>query len=248
LILLLGILLYRSARKHKLKVLEEDEIKSLRKEDVSTIKEMIIESSSQISKVLRKTSALYSSVVDNLGLQDLTKLKENKKSLKKLEKEIDELKSNVFYFIKNLDDNSVEASKFYILILGYLQDMVQSIEFITSNSYSHVDNNHKKLKFNQIRDLKSVDIQLQDLFSRLEESFKSEDFSKLDDVLKEKNVFLDTVSELISKQINRIRTTETSPKNSKLYFSLLLETNDLIKSIMNLLELFKELNQQNNKK
>ena len=247
LILLLGILLYRSARKHKLKVLEEDEIKSLRKEDVSTIKEMVIESSSQISKVLRKTSALYSSVVDNLGLQDLTKLKENKKSLKKLEKEIDELKSNVFYFIKNLDDNSVEASKFYILILGYLQDMVQSIEFITSNSYSHVDNNHKKLKFNQIRDLKSVDVQLQDLFSRLEESFKSEDFSKLDDVLKEKNVFLDTVSELISKQINRIRTTETSPKNSKLYFSLLLETNDLIKSIMNLLELFKELNQQNNK-
>ncbi|WP_445713641.1 inorganic phosphate transporter [Flavobacterium sp.] len=248
LILMLGILLYRSSRKHKLKVQEEDEIKSLRKEDVGTIKEMIIESSSQISKVLRKTSALYSSVVDNLGLQDLTKLKENKKSLKKLEKEIDELKSNVFYFIKNLDDNSVEASKFYILILGYLQDMVQSIEFITSNSHSHVNNNHKKLKFNQIRDLKSVDIQLQELFSRLEESFKTEDFSKLDEILKEKNVFLDTVSELISKQINRIRTTETSPKNSKLYFSLLLETNDLIKSIMNLLELFKEFNQQNNKK
>jgi phosphate/sulfate permease len=248
LILMLGILLYRSSRKHKLKVQEEDEIKSLRKEDVGTIKEMIIESSSQISKVLRKTSALYSSVVDNLGLQDLSKLKENKKSLKKLEKEIDELKSNVFYFIKNLDDNSVEASKFYILILGYLQDMVQSIEFITSNSHSHVNNNHKKLKFNQIRDLKSVDTQLQELFSRLEESFKSEEFSKLDDILKEKNVFLDTVSELISKQINRIRTTETSPKNSKLYFSLLLETNDLIKSIMNLLELFKEFNQQNNKK
>ena len=66
------------------------------------------------------------------------------------QKEIDELKSNVFYFIKNLDDNSVEASKFYILILGYLQDMVQSIEFITSNSHSHVNNNHKKLKFNKL--------------------------------------------------------------------------------------------------
>ena len=126
--------------------------------------------------------------------------------------------------------------------------MVQSIEFITSNSHSHVNNNHKKLKFNQIRDLKTVDTQLQELFSRLEESFNSEDFSKLDIILKDKNVFLDTVSELITKQINRIRTTETSPKNSKLYFSLLLETNDLIKSIMNLLELFREFNLQNNKK
>lgn len=247
LVLMLAILLYRSARKHKLKVQEQEEIKSLRKEDVGTIKEMIVESSSQISKVLRKTSSLYSNVIDNLGLQDLNNLKENKKALKKLEKEIDELRSNVFYFIKNLDDNSVEASKFYILILGYLQDMVQSIEFITSNSYSHVNNNHKKLKFNQIRDLKTVDTQLQELFIRLEESFKTEDFSKLDDILKEKNAFLETVSELISKQINRIRTTETSPKNSKLYFALLLETNDLIKSIMNLLELFKEFNQQNKK-
>jgi hypothetical protein len=58
-------------------------------------------------------------------------------------------------------------------------------------------------------------------------------------------MLLDTVSELISKQIHRIRTTETSPKNSKLYFALLLETNDLVKSIMNLLELFKEFNELN---
>ena len=246
--IIVALFFYRSNQVHKKKLIEEEEIKSLRKEDIVTLKEMINESSSQISKVLRKTSTLYSNVIDNLGLQDLTKLKENKKSLKKLEKEIDELKSNVFYFIKNLDENSVEASKFYILILGYLQDMVQSIEFITSNSHSHVNNNHKKLKFNQIRDLKTVDIQLQELFSRLEESFNSEDFSKLDIILKDKNVFLDTVSELITKQIVRIRTIETSPKNSKLYFSLLLETNDLIKSIMNLLELFREFNLQNNKK
>ncbi|MFY8067939.1 MAG: inorganic phosphate transporter, partial [Flavobacterium sp.] len=246
--IIVALFFYRSNQVHKKKLIEEEEIKSLRKEDIVTLKEMIKESSSQISKVLHKTSTLYSNVIDNLGLQDLAKLKENKKSLKKLEKEIDELKSNVFYFIKNLDENSVEASKFYILILGYLQDMVQSIEFITSNSHSHVNNNHKKLKFNQIRDLKTVDTQLQELFSRLEESFNSEDFSKLDIILKDKNVFLDTVSELITKQIVRIRTIETSPKNSKLYFSLLLETNDLIKSIMNLLELFREFNLQNNKK
>ncbi len=246
--IIVAIFFYRSNQIHKKKVKEEEEIKKLRKEDIVTLKEMITESSSQISKVLRKTSALYSNVVDNLGLQDLAKLKENKKALKKLEKEIDELKSNVFYFIKNLDENSVEASKFYILILGYLQDMVQSIDFITTSSHAHVNNNHKKLKFNQIRDLKTVDTQLQELFGRLEESFTTEDFSKLDEILRDKKVFLDTVSELITKQIARIRTTETSPKNSKLYFALLLETNDLIKSIMNLLELFKEFNQQNNKR
>nr|MBP8887843.1 inorganic phosphate transporter [Flavobacterium sp.] len=245
LLLFLGIMLYRSSRKHKQKVKDEAEIRSLRKEDIGTVTDMITESSAQISKVFRKTSALYSNLIDNLSLQDLAKLKENKKDQKKLEKEIDELKSNVFYFIKNLDDNSVEASKFYILILGYLQDMVQSIDFITANSYSHVANNHKQLKFNQIRDLKTIDKQLQHLLQLLEDSFKSEDFYRIDLILNDKEILLETVSELISKQIKRIRTTETSPKNSKLYFALLLETNDLVKSIMNLLELFKEFNKLN---
>ena len=245
LLLFLGIMLYRSSRKHKQKVKDEAEIRSLRKEDIGTVTDMITESSAQISKVFRKTSALYSNLIDNLSLQDLAKLKENKKDQKKLEKEIDELKSNVFYFIKNLDDNSVEASKFYILILGYLQDMVQSIDFITANSYSHVANNHKQLKFNQIRDLKTIDKQLQHLLQLLEDSFKSEVFHRIDLISNDKEILLETVSELISKQIKRIRTTETSPKNSKLYFALLLETNDLVKSIMNLLELFKEFNKLN---
>ncbi len=245
LLVLLGMMLFRSSRKHSKKMKYEAEIKSLRKEDIGTVKDMITESSAQISTVFRRTSTLYSSLVDNLSAEDLAKLKENKKDQKKLEKEIDELKSNVFYFIKNLDDNSVEASKFYILILGYLQDMVQSIDFITANSYSHVNNNHKKLKFNQIKGLKSIDTQLQQLLTLLEDSFKNEDFQKIDIILKDKQLLLDTVSDLITKQIKRIRTTETSPKNSKLYFALLLETNDLVKSIMSLLELFKEFNKLN---
>src|SRR5690606_6173233 len=132
---------------------------------------------------IAKTNDLYTDVINNLGLQDLAKLKENKKKLKKLEKSVDELKGNVYYFIKNLDETSVEGSKFYILILGYLQDMVQSIGFITTNSYSHVNNNHKSLKFNQIRDLKAVDVQMQQLFDRLEEGFKNEDFSQLHSVI-----------------------------------------------------------------
>ena len=125
--------------------------------------------------------------------------------------------------------------------------MVQSIDFITATSYSHVNNNHKKLKFNQIKGLKNIDLQLQHLLQLLEDSFKTEDFHKIDLILNDKQQLLDTVSDLITKQIKRIRTTETSPKNSKLYFALLLETNDLVKSIMNLLELFKEFNKLNKK-
>lgn len=248
-LIIVGILLYRSSKKHSNKTKEEEEDeKVFNREDIVNIKEVISESSMQIAKVIKKTSLLYSDVVNNIGLQDLANLKLNKKKFKKLEKDVDNLKSNVYYFIKNLDETSLESSKFYVLILGYLQDMVQSIGYITTTSHSHINNNHKQLKFNQIRDLKSVDLKLNNLFQRLQVAFENEDFSQLDIILLEKEDLLSSVSNLIEKQIVRIRTTENSPKNSKLYFGLLLESNDLVKATMNLLELFKEFNTHANTK
>lgn len=242
-IIVVAILLYKNAKKHSEKVKQKEELLKLKREDILTIGEIMNESSEQISKVISKTNHLYSDVVENLGLQDLAKLKENKKALKKLEKEVDELKSNVYYFIKNLDETSVEASKFYVMILGYLQDLTQSLNFITLQSFNHINNNHKQLKFNQIRDLKNIDLQLQEFLDKVEEMFQQKNFVHLEETLKNKSNLLDFVSELIQKQISRIRTTETSPKNSKLYFGLLLETNDLIKSTFSLLELYKEFYQ-----
>ena len=128
------------------------------------------------------------------------------------------------------------------MTLGYLQDIVQSLSFVTQSSFNHIHNNHKQLKFNQIRDLKSIDLQLSELFHDLELLFRDRNFQQIDISLQKKKQLSETISELVLKQISRIRTTETSPKNSKLYFGLLLETNDLLKASMGLLELFKEFN------
>ena len=246
--IIVAIFFYRSNQLHKKKVKEEELMKSLKREDIVTIHEVINESSDQIANIVKKSNGIYSGVISGLSLQDLPTLKDSKKSIKKLEKQVDELKSNVYYFIKNLDETSVEASKFYILILGYLQDMTQSLSYIALNSHSHIDNNHKQLKFNQTRDLKSVELHILELFKDIESIFENKDFVNIDKVLASKEDVLSRISDLIQKQIERIRTTENSPKNSKLYFGLLLETNDLIKATMNLIELFKEFNEYANKK
>ncbi|MEK6451580.1 MULTISPECIES: inorganic phosphate transporter [Myroides] len=240
-LILVGILLYRSNKNH-IKKTKEKEAKEakLDKVDIVTIQGVASESSSQIANVLTRANELYTTVVDGVALQDLNQLKKSKKQLKKLEKEVDDLRGNVYFFIKNLDETSVGASKFYVLTLGYLQDMIKAISFIAQHSFTHVDNNHKKLKFNQIRDLKLIDKKLQDLFDKIVVLFSEEKFSEIDDILKDKEELISAVDKLIQKQIIRIRTTETSPKNSKLYFSILFETDDLIKSTIGLLELFKD--------
>ena len=167
-------------------------------------------------------------------------LKKNKKGIAKLDSEVEDLRDNIFYFIKNLDDSSVGASNFYINILGYLQDMSQSIEYISKSSHKHVNNNHKKLRFNQIKDLKEIEEQLNNLFSKIKTAFSDRKFDHIDTILNEKQELFKKVNEKIDKQVSRTRTEENSPKNTTLYFGLLLETKDLISATMNLLTTCKD--------
>ncbi len=208
--------------------------------ELITINGVIEETSAHISEVIRRVNKLYSNVVNDLATHDLNKLKKNDKQINKLNDEVNVLKDEAFYFIKSLDDSSVEASRFYILVLGYLQDISQSISYISKASFKHVNNNHKNLKKSQIRDLKTIDLELDDILNNIEDIFETRNFDNLIEVLSKKQHLFDHVSRSIEKQISRIRTEESSAKNSTLYFGNLLETKDLINAIMSLLELYQE--------
>ena len=208
----------------------------------TSIQGVIEESADNIASVVKRGNKIFSNAIKGLAKQDLSLLKKNKKSVEKLSEEVDELRDNIFYFIKNLDELSVQASSFYINILSYLQDMTQSLEFIVKATNKHVSNNHKNLKNNQIKELKEVELILESFFSNTQEAFDSRSFEKIGDILNNKEIF-DVLSEKIQKQIERTRTEESSPKNTTLYFGLLLETKDLLTGTMNLLQEYYEANQ-----
>ena len=236
LLLFTAVLLYRNYKSHKNssnKTIEED---SLTKSESSSVQGVIQESAKNISKVVKRTNRIYSNAIVGLARQDLALLKKSKNQVVKLTDEVDDLRDNIFFFIKNLDESSVEASSFYINILGYLQDMSQSLEYISKVCHKHINNNHKKLKFNQIKELKEIDDKLEILFNDMEAAFKSGTFEDIGKIINEKKEVYDLVKEKIQKQVERTRTDESSPKNTALYFSVLLETKDLMNATMNLLE------------
>ena len=101
--------------------------------------------------------------------------------------------------------------------------MAQCLTAITLNSYEHVNNNHKNLKFNQLRDLKYISDKMEEVFKAEAEIFKGSDYNKLHIIFEDCKVLKNEVSKMVQKQIDRIRTTETSHKTTKLYFSILLE-------------------------
>lgn len=229
-------LLIRNYLLHKNKekaIADED---GLTYSESSSLQGVIHESAKNIASVVKRGNKIYTNTIEGLARQDIVLLKKSKKQVVKLSEDIDTLRDNIFYFIKNLDESSVEASNFYINILGYLQDMAQSLEYMTKISHKHINNNHKKLKYNQVRELKEIDIELDTLLKKTSDAFDNRSFEEISIVLGNKQALFSMVNQKIQKQVERTRTEESSPKNTTLYFSLLLETKDLIKATMDLLE------------
>lgn len=239
LLVVAAVLLLRNYMSHNRKNREHKVEDILRKAESSSIQGVIEESATTIAKVVKRSNTIYTGAINGLAKHNLDSLKKNTKGVDKLSKEIENLKNNVFYFIKNLDEASVGgASNFYINLLSLLQDLAQSLEYISKLSHTHVINNHKKLKYNQIKELKHLDQELEQLLGDTSTTFEDRSFNRIVGMLNTKDHYLDIISQKMEKQVARTRTEESSPKNTTLYFSILTETKDIVKAIMKLLELY----------
>ncbi|MGB5982980.1 MAG: inorganic phosphate transporter [Nonlabens sp.] len=236
LVIIAVVLLVRSFLVHKKSEEKQKETDILQKAKSKTIQGIIEESSGNVATVFKRSKRIYKNTLDGLIAQDLNILKASRKESKKLSNEIEDLKNNLFFFIKNLDDDNLGASKFYIDVLDNLQDISQSLDYISKASTTHISNNHKRLKFTQIKDLKEIILRIHEIFNDSQEIFQEHHFMELEEIITEKRELIDLVNQKIDKQVQRTRNDEESPKNTTLYFSLLLETRDLMNQTMEIVE------------
>lgn len=178
-------------------------------------------------------------MVENLSKNKLKGLQTSKKESKKLSGEIEELRNQVFFFIRNLEEKSISASAFYIELLGILHDVSEDLNYLTKIAEAHVDNNHRKLKLSQIRDLDEIRLAFKKLRKETLEAFtEKNNINEFEDVLLEKGAVMSLIENKIRDQIERTRLEETSPKNTTLYFNILLRSRDLMNHKFALIESF----------
>ena len=199
---------------------------------------VIQEADENITQVAIGTHESYQLLIEGLSSQNIKKLQEAQVKVSKLEENIQDLRNNLFFFIKNLEENSIDASRFYIDTLSYIQDIIEDINYLTQISYEHVNNNHSKLKLSQIRALKDIAELIDLLLKGSINAFEDNSLKQLGEVLSKKDEIISSIDDKINDQINTTRLEEKSPKNTTLYFNILLKSKDLIRHKIDLVERF----------
>jgi hypothetical protein len=236
LLLIALVLIIRNYLTHKKKLTIQFDHSSLKKSESHTVQGIIEESADNVAKSMYRTSKTFEAVLQGLETQDDAHLKKIRKKITKFEDEVEALRNHLFYFIKNLDDTSVRGSNFYIMVLANLTDIVQSLEFLAKKSFKHVDNNHSKLSEGQMADLKEIQSNFSDLLRTIEKAFLNKEFGGLGNSIEQGGLLLDLIKSKIDSQIARTRKEAISPKNTALCFNLLLESKDLVKAVIKLVE------------
>ena len=211
------------------------ENKAIREKEIALMVEsnsfqgVIEETGTTIEAVMGKSFDIFRFIIAGLSTNDIKSLEKARKKSNKLADEIEGLDNRLFYFIRNLEDSSIAASNFYIELLQYLHDLSEDLSYLSKISYNHLNNNHRKLKLAQIRELMFIETNLKNTFKEAREAFQQkQNIKEFQDVLLEKSKIFELIDDKINTQIERTRAEETSPRSTALYFNFLIRTKELI--------------------
>ena len=241
LVILVGYVLTKNYFLHKERRIKEIEEEELEMIESKSIKGVIFESSKNIMKFSKRVNKLFQKTFEGLASKDISTLKENLTTVSKLDKDVDLIANNVFYFIKNLDEASKEsASDFHMKILGGLENITLSMQTITKSIYKHFNNNHRGLTYNQLRELKELEDDMNNFFKKIVQTFEKQKYEEIKSIFSIKESLIKSLNKKIKSQVSRTKDKDSGPRNTRLYFEFLNKTPNIVSEYLKILEFYSE--------
>lgn len=227
---------YQIHRNRKRKNVAYERILRLKNQNTTDV---IRDSGHSIAAVMQTVMTTYGLMVRGLTNYDLAPLWSAKRESRKLNRELEELRNGVFYFIRSIDTQETKAATFYVNQLGALQDVNEDLYYLTKLTHLHVYNSHQKLSGEHVENLLDLEESLQRLLQEAKEAFAAgTDDSEYQDVFALRADIYKLLEEKIQWQIEQTAQFESSPRNASLYFNILLKTKDLVRNQFELIDTF----------
>ncbi len=231
-LVVVAYVIYRTHSIHYTRSKEEkgevDELDTLSDENIAE------KSTNGIVKNLKIIVECYGRTINGLEKENFKDLKKAKKEIDKITARTKYLKDHIGLIVDKLREEATDTAYYFVQVLDYMREMLHSISFIVGPALEHVDNNHKPLLKEQIKELKQLHAELSELILLVADSMEAGDFSRQEKLQEMQRNFIGTLGELNKMMIKRLKRAEVGTKNSILYFNILNETKNLALQVVNL--------------
>lgn len=193
----------------------------------------------QSLEIIIKVPVIFSQTID--GLED-----ENRKLLKKLSKEVNnlnkqtkKLKTRTINTFKNLNKDLLASGANSIQIYDYLREIEYCLNYITVPSYTHVNNVHNPIPLVQFNELKLIKKQINEVFSFVEQQItnKTIEINILSQRISNLIMFIDSHRNI---QLKLIKDSEINTRTTMLYLGVMHETKNMLHHLDNFVKAYNE--------
>lgn len=189
-----------------------------------------------ICKTMDDISGIYNRMLVALYTENRTSLKEEMRKSEVLYRRANDAKYGVVSELTKLEAMNISTAHFYVQVVDYICEVTKALLHCTRPAYEHINNNHRGLSGEQIKDLKQINDQVDNIFATINAMLRKRDFEHLDSVMDMRDMLFYTIAECIKKQIKRLKEADASTKASALYFNLLNETKTMVLQARNVIK------------
>jgi hypothetical protein len=223
------IMIYRSFKYHQ--QVEKDKVSNqflASQKEVIPYEKAFREISERIAGTIESINEIYFTAIRGLVEEKESTIRKARKDLRELKRSNKLMKNNILSFIRRIDDNNDQASRTYLLIYDLEQDIIQSTTFVVDACMDHVRNLHSPLTHIQLDKLQELADQQDAYFKLVGETLIDPSTERYPEISEAKKKLFDSISELLNYQVDGVKEHSFNSKNSHLFFSVLLETKDLV--------------------
>jgi Na+/phosphate symporter len=189
-----------------------------------------------VSHVFERISRIYSETLQGLATENPKQLKNLYKEARALyETEKEKREIEMMPTLVKLQEDAVNTGHYYVQMLSYLYEVSKSLLFITKASSEYIDNNHTGLCEQQARDLEKLNKEVSEVYEGLTKMLRTSDYSDFERILAKRDAIFDLFVENIKSQIKRVKSKESSTRNSMLFIDIVNETKTMLLQSRNMM-------------
>lgn len=195
----------------------------------------------EISVFLDNSKAIIIDSYNGLIESQIPKLREARDKSKSNTASSLVLINNVLKRLKDTPDEDDETEFAYTQALGTFQDITDRLEYISRQNYSYINNQHEELSEEQKAEVTNINNELEMFFSfavSILKDRKFEDFSELETKSKEIKRLLKLLNK---RQLQRIKESTTNMKRSRLYLTIIADSDAFRIEVTKLVQASKSL-------
>lgn len=241
-----GFLLVRSHIVFAKKEKKESADKKVFSSNLENLTQAIEESKDVTVKNLKMVLKVYSTSLDAIAQEKRNALEKSLIRFKELREQYLKLENKILKYVKKMPKRNLPASRLYILMFNYMQDLHQSIELISESCTEHLRNYHSTPTKEYLVRMNEIEKGLLHYTDLVCQEISSSKFKHYEDVLRQNLKWKTFIDQTIDEQISSLQKGDFGNRIGLLQMKLLLETKDIFATIQDMYNLYHDYHKSEN--